>query len=76
MLKRRHPHVSSNCAHLHQQAYGDEGSGEKVPAGATLTFEIELLDFTSAEKKQVEKSKKKKRRKKKKAKAAKDKEEV
>jgi FKBP-type peptidyl-prolyl cis-trans isomerase FkpA len=26
-------------------AYGDRGAGKAVPPGATLTFEVELLDI-------------------------------
>ena len=49
-------------------AYGDSGSGEKIPGGSTLQFYVELLDIK-------EKSAKKKK-KKKKSKKAKMKEEV
>merc|ERR1719482_2430926 len=48
-------------------AYGDGGSGEKIPGGSTLQFDVELLDF----KHKVKKAKKKKA-KKKKAKVKKD----
>ena len=30
-------------------AYGDQGAGETIPAGATLIFEVELLSFKPAE---------------------------
>jgi len=30
-------------------AYGDQGAGEKIPAGATLIFEVELLEIAAAE---------------------------
>lgn len=30
-------------------AYGESGSGDKIPGGATLVFEIELLDWTEGE---------------------------
>ena len=47
-------------------AYGDSGSGDKIPGGSTLTFDVELLDIK--EKKLKAKGKKKKGKKKKKAK--------
>ena len=28
-----------------EYAYGDEGSGDVIPGGATLTFEVEIIDF-------------------------------
>jgi len=30
-------------------AYGDQGAGDKIPAGATLIFEVELLEIAAAE---------------------------
>ena len=41
-------------------AYGNHGSPPKIPGGATLTFDIELLDIKAPEKKKKRKSKKKK----------------
>ena len=32
-----------------QLAYGDKGFGEKVPANATLTFEVELIKILKAD---------------------------
>jgi len=46
-------------------AYGDDGSGEKIPGGSTLQFELELLDI---KRKAPKKGGKKKKKKKKKAK--------
>ncbi|KAL3929969.1 MAG: hypothetical protein SGPRY_001732 [Prymnesium sp.] len=45
-------------------AYGDSGSGEKIPGGSTLQFEVELLDI---EEEGAKKKRKKKKSKKKKA---------
>ena len=28
-----------------EYAYGDAGSGDVIPGGATLTFEVEIIDF-------------------------------
>ena len=41
-------------------AYGDSGSGEKIPGGSTLQFDVELLEIKekSAKKKKKKKSKK------------------
>ena len=48
-------------------AYGDEGSGDKIPAKSTLQFEVELLDLkhkpTGGSKKKKTKKKKKKKKK-------------
>ena len=43
-------------------AYGDSGSGEKIPGGSTLQFDVELLDIK--EKKKSTKKKKKGKKKK------------
>ena len=42
-------------------AYGDSGSGEKIPGGSTLQFDVELLDIKEkgAKKKKAKKKKKK-----------------
>ena len=46
-------------------AYGDNGSGDKIPGGSTLQFEVELLDIKHPPpKKQGGKKKKKKEKKK------------
>jgi len=50
-------------------AYGDEGSGDKIPGGSTLQFEVELVNI---KKKPPVAGGKKKKKKKKKAKKAKD----
>ena len=43
-------------------AYGDDGSGEAIPGGSTLQFDVELLDIKeqAAKKKRKKKNKKKK----------------
>jgi len=41
-------------------AYGDSGSGEKIPGGSTLQFEVELLDIKEKGKKKKKPKKKKK----------------
>ena len=46
-------------------AYGDEGSGDKIPGGSTLQFEVELLDIKRPSPKGAKKQKKKKKKKKK-----------
>ena len=48
---------------------GDEGSGDKIPGGSTLQFEVELVNI---KKKPPVAGGKKKKKKKKKAKKAKD----
>ena len=40
-------------------AYGDDGSGEKIPGGSTLQFEVELLDIKRKAKRTGKKKKKK-----------------
>jgi len=44
-------------------AYGDDGSGDKIPGGSTLQFEVELLDIkrSSGKKKKKKKGKGKKK---------------
>jgi len=41
-------------------ADGDSGSGEKIPGGSTLQFEVELLDIKEKGKKKKKPKKKKK----------------
>jgi len=43
--------------------YGDEGSAPTIPGGATLQFDVELLDIKSSSKKKGKKGKKKKKKK-------------
>jgi hypothetical protein len=45
-------------------AYGDDGSGEKIPGGSTLTFDVEMLDIKEKKAKARKKGKKKKKAKK------------
>ena len=45
-------------------AYGDDGSGETIPGGSTLQFDVELLDIREGPKKGKKKKKKKKKSKK------------
>ena len=52
-------------------AYGDDGSGEKIPGGSTLQFDVDLLDIKRHQKAKPKGNKKRKGKKGKK-KAAKD----
>mmetsp|Transcript_20808 Transcript_20808/g.26931 ORF Transcript_20808/g.26931 Transcript_20808/m.26931 type:complete len:177 (-) Transcript_20808:962-1492(-) len=47
-------------------AYGDQGSGDKIPPGSTLVFEIELIDVKKAASPRKKQQKRKKKTKKKK----------
>ena len=63
---RLNPALSSSLA---MRTDGDEGSGDKIPGGSTLQFEVELVNI---KKKPPVAGGKKKKKKKKKAKKAKD----
>ncbi|KAJ8602542.1 hypothetical protein CTAYLR_008351, partial [Chrysophaeum taylorii] len=42
--------------------YGDSGSGDKIPGGSTLVFDVELIDIQDASKKKKKRSPKKKKK--------------
>ena len=44
-------------------AYGDDGSGEAIPGGSTLQFDVELLDIKEQAAKKKRKKKKSKKKK-------------